>query len=290
MAVLHYSAMKRNHLQPTPLELVLPVPVAELDAYGALKTAAQFRLLQLAAARATAAAGFDGRWYDDNGVTWVVRYTHLEALEDARHDDELRIHTWVSDFRRVRSWRRYEIRRGRDGALLARARTDWVFVDVTTGAPAVVPDAIQSAFMPQGIATESRPKRLRFAHDGASLPLRPVEWADLDALGHVNNAIYAALVEQAVLDRLAALGWIPEIAPGAPRLRLRSIEIEYLTPALYRHRLTARVSVERQSERELRAEVELRAEDHPSVRAITSWQWSGAQLPSEIVRGLRIEE
>jgi acyl-CoA thioester hydrolase len=265
------------------------VPVAELDAYGALKTAAQFRLLQLAAARATAAAGFDGKWYDDNGVTWVVRYTHLEALEDARHDDELRIHTWVSDFRRVRSWRRYEIRRRRDDALLARARTDWVFVDVATGAPAVIPKSMQNAFMPQGIATEGRPKRLRFAHDVVPLPLRRVEWADLDALGHVNNSIYAALVEQAFLERLAALGWTPQVGAAAPRLRLRSIEIEYLTPALYGDQLAAKVVIEQRSERELGAEVELLSGGRASVRSVTTWQWSEAQLPTEIVRGLRSE-
>lgn len=284
--------MKPNHRQPAPhpasLELTLPVPVAELDAYGALKTAAQVRLLQLAAARATAAAGFDGKWYDDNGVTWVVRYTHLETLEDTRHDDDLRIRTWVSDFRRVRSWRRYEIRRARDGAVLARARTDWVFVDVATSAPAVIPDAVQRAFMPHGIETESRPKRLRFAHDVSPLPLRRVEWNDLDSLGHVNNAVYAALVEQAVLERLAALGWTPEVLPGAPRLRLRSIEIEYLTPALYRHQLAARVAMGRQSERELHAEVELLTDGEPSVRAITSWQWSEAQLPASIRDGVRM--
>ena len=44
----------------------------------------------------------------------------------------------------------------------------------------------------------------------------PLRWSDLDALGHVNNAVYLTLCEQGRTEALAALlpaGWIGETAP-----------------------------------------------------------------------------
>ena len=44
----------------------------------------------------------------------------------------------------------------------------------------------------------------------------PLRWSDLDALGHVNNAVYLTLAEQGRTEALAALlpaGWIGETAP-----------------------------------------------------------------------------
>ncbi len=277
--------------RPSPLQYTmrLPVPVADLDPYGNLKATAQIRLMQLAASRASAAAGFDDRWYARNGFTWVVRYTHLELVEQARHGEELDIRTWVSDIRRVRSWRHYEITEAEGGAVLTRARTDWVFVDATTNGPAAIPDEVQKGLMPDGVAIEPRPKRIRFP-DGADRPaiaLRLVEWADLDSLGHVNNSSYAALAEQALLDHLARSGWTPTLDPAVDHLRIRTLEIEYLTPALYREALSYRVAFEIASDSELRAVIEIRAGEQAAARALGVWQWSRGSLPPAIIDAAR---
>src|SRR5262245_62270666 len=47
-----------------------------------------------------------------------------------RADEELRVRTWVEDFRRVRSRRCYEATGPGDTALTAV--TDWVYVDIAT--------------------------------------------------------------------------------------------------------------------------------------------------------------
>ncbi|HEX9952245.1 MAG TPA: thioesterase family protein [Rubricoccaceae bacterium] len=44
----------------------------------------------------------------------------------------------------------------------------------------------------------------------------PLRWSDLDALGHVNNAVYLTLCEQGRTEALAALipaGWIGDTSP-----------------------------------------------------------------------------
>jgi acyl-CoA thioester hydrolase len=75
-------------------------------------------------------------------ATWVVREHKIEYLLPAFGGEEIEIHTWVENIRRVRSLRKYEFIRKSDGKTLVKGETDWVFVDVKTGAPRGVPDQV----------------------------------------------------------------------------------------------------------------------------------------------------
>lgn len=78
--------------------------------------------------------------------TWVARSHHIEYLSPALPGDDIDLLTWIVNWRRVRSTRRYQFRRVADGALLARGETDWVLIDSVTGRPKSIPDAITTAF------------------------------------------------------------------------------------------------------------------------------------------------
>jgi acyl-CoA thioester hydrolase len=80
------------------------------------------------------------------GATWVVRSHHVEYLRPALRGERIRVRTWVEDFRRVMSKRKYEFLRATDGAALARGETEWVFVDAATGRPKSIPAEIQALF------------------------------------------------------------------------------------------------------------------------------------------------
>jgi acyl-CoA thioester hydrolase len=80
------------------------------------------------------------------GATWVVRTHRIEYFSPAFAGDEITVETWVADFRRVRSLRRYRIIRARDGVLLAEGETDWVFVDAKTRRPRRIPEEMVRAF------------------------------------------------------------------------------------------------------------------------------------------------
>ena len=54
--------------------------------------------------------------------------------------------TWVAEFRKVRSRRRYRIFRVADGALLAEGETLWVLIDASSGRPRSIPEAITRLF------------------------------------------------------------------------------------------------------------------------------------------------
>src|SRR5512142_1116600 len=84
----------------------------ECDAYGHVNNANYARYMQEAAFDASAAAGYDFARYEQMGRLWVVRETDIEYLRPLCYGDTVEVKTWVANFQRVRSRRRYELRRG----------------------------------------------------------------------------------------------------------------------------------------------------------------------------------
>jgi acyl-CoA thioester hydrolase len=80
------------------------------------------------------------------GAAWVVRSHKIEYLKPAFAGDEVAALTWVANFRRVRSLRRYKFLRKRDNTLLARGESDWVFVDARSGRLRTIPQEVMEAF------------------------------------------------------------------------------------------------------------------------------------------------
>ena len=81
------------------------------------------------------------------GAMWVARSHTIEYLRPAFQDERIMVLTWVSNWRKVRSLRRYRFVRESDGAVLARGETDWVFVDAAGGRPRNIPAAVAHAFV-----------------------------------------------------------------------------------------------------------------------------------------------
>ena len=80
------------------------------------------------------------------GATWVARTHHIEYLRPAYAGEEVVALTWVVDFRRVRSRRRYRFLRKADNRLLAKGETDWVFIDAKSGRPRSIPEDVARVF------------------------------------------------------------------------------------------------------------------------------------------------
>src|SRR5690349_1800501 len=59
------------------------------------------------------------------GATWMVRTHQIEYLAPLFAGDEVTVLTWPANFQRVRSMRKYKFVRAKDGAVVARAETDW---------------------------------------------------------------------------------------------------------------------------------------------------------------------
>ncbi len=80
------------------------------------------------------------------GATWVVRTHHVEYLKPAVVGDVITVMTWVADFQKVQSLRKYKFIRVSDQAVLVEAQTNWVFINESTGRPMAIPEEIKDAF------------------------------------------------------------------------------------------------------------------------------------------------
>ncbi len=80
------------------------------------------------------------------GAAWVVRAHRIEYLRPAFAGEEIEILTWVCNLQRTRSLRRYRFLRCSDQSLLARAETDWVFVNINSGRPKSIPPEVSGCY------------------------------------------------------------------------------------------------------------------------------------------------
>ena len=117
----------------------------DIDELGHAGNFHYVRWLQRAAVAHSAANGWPAERYSELGAGWVVRAHQITYLKPAYAGDELVITTWVENIRPATSLRRYEIHRA-DGALLARAETDWAFINYTTQKPVRIPPAVADSF------------------------------------------------------------------------------------------------------------------------------------------------
>lgn len=125
-----------------------------VDQNGHVNNVAYVQWMQEAAIRHSEAAGCTTSTVA-LGAAWVARTHHVEYLRPGFAGDIITVLTWVSDFRRVRSLRKYKFVRAGQQTVLVQAETDWVFIDAKTGRARAIPDAIKSAF--QIVAPEQEP-------------------------------------------------------------------------------------------------------------------------------------
>jgi len=178
---------------------------------GLLRTSSLLRYAQDLASFHSAALGFDRAWYAERGLAWLARAAVVAVVAPIVHGTALSGTTQVVGERRVWARRRTEFVDSAD-RLVAWTHVDWVLLD-RRGAPTRIPPAFDVAFgtpkadFPLGrVALEAAPgsaARLEFR-------VRPQE---LDPMDHVNNAVYADWIDEAVgaAGGIAAIRAIPRV-------------------------------------------------------------------------------
>ncbi len=74
--------------------------------------------------------------------TWFARKHVIEYLSPVFLGDSIEAKTWIANVGRAKSTRRYVF--CRDGQVMARGETDWVYVNITTGRPMRIPEVMKS--------------------------------------------------------------------------------------------------------------------------------------------------
>ncbi|HSB00783.1 MAG TPA: acyl-CoA thioesterase, partial [Anaerolineales bacterium] len=114
------------------------IPADVIDENGHVNNVAYVQWMQDIAVEHYAAIG--GIEAQGSDATWFIREHRIEYFLPAFAGEEIEIRTWVENIRRVRSLRKYEFVRRSDGKVLVKGETDWVFVEVKTGAPRLIPE------------------------------------------------------------------------------------------------------------------------------------------------------
>ena len=185
-----------------------------------LRTSVLLRLAQDLAWHHSASRGFDRAWYAERGLTWLVRAAEVAVLTPIEVGSEIVGTTQVVGWRRVWARRRTDFHDAA-GQLAGWTQIDWVLLDAD-GAPTRIPtefDAVFGAPVVQfGLARVPLGESPGDARH-VSLTVRPQE---LDPMNHVNNAVYADWLDEAVI----AAGDAP-----ATRALPRLSRLEYAAPA-----------------------------------------------------------
>lgn len=133
-------------------EYEIEVPESAIDGQGHVNNVKFVQWMQDAAIRHADATGCTGATFAA-GATWVVRQHRIEYRRPAFVGERIQVMTWVADFRRAFSQRKYKFVRVADQIVLAEGETDWVFVDVQSGRPRSIPGEIAAMFE---LVTENR--------------------------------------------------------------------------------------------------------------------------------------
>jgi acyl-CoA thioester hydrolase len=121
------------------------VPESAIDENGHVNNVAFVQWMQDVAIRHFDAAGGRAAMQAVGGA-WVVRSHQVEYFLPAFAGERIEVLTWVANFNRALSLRRYRFLRASDGKLLVRGETQWVFVSTETGRPLRIPVELQQAF------------------------------------------------------------------------------------------------------------------------------------------------
>ncbi len=124
----------------------LDVGPDDIDQLGHASNLAYVRWIQDIAVAHSTSVGFDFGAYLTLGAVFVVRRHEVDYLRQVMVGDRVCLRTWLPSVSTVKCIRSTEIMRRSDARVVARAQTTWGYIELATGRPIRIPDAIRTAF------------------------------------------------------------------------------------------------------------------------------------------------
>jgi acyl-CoA thioester hydrolase len=117
-----------------------------IDVHGHVNNQEYLRWMQEAAIEHSARQAWPMERYLELGASWYVRSHFIEYLTPARLADEILACTWIAGMDSRRCTRKTVFLRRADRRMLARAETQWIFVNLTSERPQAIPTVLRAAF------------------------------------------------------------------------------------------------------------------------------------------------
>jgi acyl-ACP thioesterase len=217
---------------PTDLELTFRVHSYEVDAESRLRPRSLCNYLQEAAGKHARLLGVSMERLFEERKAWVLRRLRLRLEQPIAIDESLGVHTWPERFGRGPLARRHFVVR-REGAVVARAASEWVVVDLDRRRVTRLPEwmsGIRTAEHGEVLEMERAPlPKIDEASSGAeSTWSARAGAATIDLVGHVTNTQY--------------VDWMLEAIPHEHRRShsLLELELQYLRETGYGEAVEAR--------------------------------------------------
>ena len=126
------------------LELV--VPDSAIDDNGHVNNVQYVQWMQEAAVFHSARLGWPQERYAAIDRTWIIRSHTIEYLHSAYAGEAISVYTWVAEFQKIRTLRKFKFHRPADDTVLAVAATVFIFCDLHTGRPRSIPPEVLAAY------------------------------------------------------------------------------------------------------------------------------------------------
>jgi acyl-CoA thioester hydrolase len=141
---------------PAIFEYHLTVTEDEIDGQGHVNNLEYLKWMQDAAVAHSAEQGWTTQRYRNLGSGWVARTHRIEYLQPAFAGENIVVKTWISNFKKVTSLRKYKIIRPVDAAVLSTAETNWAFIGLERYIPRRIPQELCESF--DLVGPESEPE------------------------------------------------------------------------------------------------------------------------------------
>lgn len=122
------------------LEII--VPESAIDANGHVNNVQYVQWMQDAALAHSASLGWPLSRYAELNCTWIIRSHTIEYFHSCYAGELIRVDTWVADFQRIKSLRKFRFFRPADKKVLAKASTLFVFCDSKSRKPTSIPPEV----------------------------------------------------------------------------------------------------------------------------------------------------
>ena len=203
----------------------------DFDQYGRMQPAAVLDIFQDMATLHAELLGIGRDKMLEDNVLWVVVRTKLEMVSEPKHFQVVRVRTWPHSLSRFSFLRDFTMS-DEEGNLLVQASQEWVLMDAETRKFASAKDFYHGSM--DFVEDRVFPKKARKAPDfeeGNRPDCQIVpSYADIDLNGHVNNAMYANFIVNALNPgsegavKTMQINYRYEVHPGEPVTVLTRVE------------------------------------------------------------------
>ncbi|HLJ37244.1 MAG TPA: thioesterase family protein [Steroidobacteraceae bacterium] len=133
---------------PAPHLIELQVRDEDIDAYEHVNNAVYLTWLDRAAWSHSATLGVTIERCVALRRGMAALRTEIDFERAALRGERVQVATWIAESdRRLRVTRRFQVQRGADGATLARARIDYVCINLDSGRAARMPEEFSRAYV-----------------------------------------------------------------------------------------------------------------------------------------------